>query len=44
MEIVIAEEFDKRYVKLSQEIQKKAEKQTELFKKNHCTRRSTPRS
>ena len=34
MEIIITEEFEKYYRKLPHEIQQKAEKQTQLFKKN----------
>jgi mRNA-degrading endonuclease RelE of RelBE toxin-antitoxin system len=34
MEIILTREFEKRYEKLSLFIQKKAEKQTDLFSKN----------
>jgi toxin HigB-1 len=34
MEIVLTREFEKRYEKLPTPIQKKAEKQTDLFSKN----------
>ncbi len=34
MEIIVTEEFQRHYAKLPLEIQRKAEKQTELFRKN----------
>ena len=34
MEIILTEEFEKHYRKLSRDIQRKAEKQTGLFRKN----------
>ncbi len=41
MQIIVTEEFEKRYKCLPKQIQKKAEKQEKFFKKIHIIHRST---